>query len=165
MLISNGDVVFIDGSSTTQYIGRYLVDKKGITVITCNMMLADFLSEHGIETYCTGGKVVEYPGILGGDMALEMLSKFNIDIAFFSSTAFNTCGQVLAYGEGGVRNHKAYRACSDKLVYLCGSDKFNTVGAFVSLSLSDIDFFVSDAELPEKTKEKYKSTTFLFTKE
>ena len=164
-LISNGDVVFIDGSSTTQYMGRYLVDKKGITVITCNMMLADFLSEHGIETYCTGGKVVEYPGILGGDMALEMLSKFNIDIAFFSSTAFNTCGQVLAYGEGGVRNHKAYRACSDKLVYLCGSDKFNTVGAFVSLSLSDIDFFVSDAELPEKTKEKYKNTTFLFTKE
>ena len=105
-LISNGDVVFIDGSSTTQYMGRYLVDKKGITVITCNMMLADFLSEHGIETYCTGGKVVEYPGILGGDMALEMLSKFNIDIAFFSSTAFNTCGQVFAYAEGGVRNHR-----------------------------------------------------------
>ena len=72
-LVKNGDVVFIDGSSTSQYLGRFLIEKKGIIVITCNMILADFLSENGIETYCTGGKVVEYPGILGGDIMINLL--------------------------------------------------------------------------------------------
>jgi DeoR/GlpR family transcriptional regulator of sugar metabolism len=81
-LINNGDVVFIDGSSTCQYIGHYITDKKGITVLTSNMLLADFLSQHGINTYCTGGKVVEYPGILGGDLMLDSLKNFNIDITF-----------------------------------------------------------------------------------
>ena len=161
--MKNGDVIFLDGSSTTQYMGRFIVDKKGITVVTCNMLLADFLSEHGINTYCTGGKVVEYPGILGGDFALELLTKFYIDISFFSSTAFNLKGQILSLGEGGVRNHRAFRNHSKQLVYLCGSDKFDTEGKFVSLTLNDIDYFISDQNIPEELKQNYK-TTFICTK-
>ena len=162
-LVKNGDVVFLDGSSTTQYIGHFLTDKKDITVITCNMMLADFLSEHGINTYCTGGKVVEYPGILGGTYMLESLSHFNIDIAFFSSTAFNLKGQILTLDEKGTLNHMTYRKYSKKLAYLCGSDKFDTEGSFVSLTLNDIDYFISDKRLPEDIEENFKSTTFLCT--
>ena len=162
-LVKNGDVIFLDGSSTTQYMGRFLVDKKGITVVTCNMLLADFLSEHGINTYCTGGKVVEYPGILGGDFMLEFLPKFNIDIAFFSSAAFNAKGQILSMGEGSVRKHRTYRNHSKQLVYLCGSDKFDTEGKLVSLTLHDIDYFISDQNLPKELKQNYK-TTFICTK-
>ena len=162
-LVKNSDVVFLDGSSTTQYMGHFLTEKKGITVVTCNMMLADFLSEHGVNTYCTGGKVVEYPGILGGSFMLESLEKFNIDIAFFSSTAFNLKGQILALDERGTLNHRTYRKYSKKAVYLCGSDKFDTDGKFVSLTLGDIDYFISDKPLSEDTTKNFKSTTFLCT--
>ena len=162
-LVKNSDVVFLDGSSTTQYMGHFLTEKKGITVVTCNMMLADFLSEHGINTYCTGGKVIEYPGILGGNFMLETLTKFNIDIAFFASTAFNLKGQILSLDERGTLNHKTYRKYSKKLAYLCGSDKFDTEGNFVSLILNDIDYFVSDKKLPEDITQKFETTTFLCT--
>ena len=162
-LIKNGDVVFLDDSSTTQYMGRFLTEKKGITVVTCNMLLAFFLSEHGVNTYCTGGRIVEYPGILGGNFMLDTLSKFNIDIAFFSSTAFDLKGQIISLSEGGVLNHRSFRKYSDKLVYLCGSDKFNTEGKFVSLTLSDIDYFISDKNLPEDLKCKFKTTKFICT--
>ena len=162
-LIKNGDVVFLDGSSTTQYMGHFLTDKKGITVITCNTLLANFLSEHGINTYCTGGKVVEYPGILGGSFMLDTLSKFNIDIAFFSSRAFDSKGQIISLGEGGMLNHQSFRKYSNKLVYLCGSDKFDAEGKFVSLTLSDIDYFISDKNLSEDLKSKFKTTTFICT--
>lgn len=162
-LVKNGDVVFIDNSSTSQYIGHFLIDKKDITVVTCNMLLADFLSEHGINTYCTGGRVVEYPGILGGNFMLESLTKFNIDIAFISSTAFNSKGQIVSLSETGVLNHQAFRKYSNKLVYLCGSDKFDTEGKFVSLTLADIDYFISDKNLPENLKQNFKTTTFICT--
>lgn len=162
-LVKNGNIIFLDGSSTTQYMGHFLTDKKGITVVTCNMILADFLSEHGINTYCTGGRIVEYPGILGGNFMLESLSNFNFDFAFFSSIAFNLNGQILSLGEGGVRNHQTFRKHSKQLVYLCGSDKFDTEGKFVSLTLNDIDYFVSDENLPENLKQNFK-TTFICTK-
>lgn len=163
-LVKNGDVVFIDGSSTSQYLGRFLIEKKGIIVVTCNMVLADFLSENGIETYCTGGRVIEYPGILGGDIMINSLSNFNVDIAFFASAAFNPNGQILALGEMGVSSHCAFRKCSKKLVYLCGSDKFTSEGKFVSFDLSKVDYFVSDKNVDNELKEKFANTTFLCTK-
>ena len=162
-LVKNGDVIFVDGSSTTQYMGRYLIEKNGITVVTCNMMLADFLSDHGVKTYCTGGMVVEHPGILGGPMALEMLSKFNFDIAFFSSTAFDTRGQILSLGERSAANIQCYREHSRTLAYLCGSDKFGAAASFVALTLDKVDFFISDGEMPSDVKEKYSNTHFLCT--
>ena len=162
-LVKNGDVIFIDGSSTTQYMGRYLTKKNGITVVTCNMILADFLSEHGVKTYCTGGMVVEHPGILGGPMATLMLSKFNFDISFFSSTAFDPRGKVLSLSERGAANIQCYREHSKKISYLCGSDKLGAEASFVSLTLDKVDFFISDAEIPSRLKEKYKTTHFLCT--
>jgi len=163
-LVKNGDAVFLDGSSTTQYMGHFLTDKKGITVFTCNMLLADYLSEYGISTYCTGGKVVEYPGILGGELMLEALTKCNFDIAFFSSTAFDDKGQILSIEESGARKHFTFRNHSKNLVYLCTNDKFNGEGKFVSLTLNDIDYFISNENLPEKLKQNFKSTTFISTK-
>ena len=163
-LVKDNDAVFIDGSSTTQYIGHFLTEKKNIKVITCNMMLADFLSEHGIETYCTGGKVVEYPGILGGDTMFNNLKNYNVDIAFFASTAFDINGKVLTVSEGAPSKHKAFRDISKKLAYLCGSDKFNADGMFVSMTLDEIDYFISDGKIADEVKEKYKNTTFICTK-
>lgn len=164
-LVKENDIVFMDGSSTTQYIGHFLTEKKNITVVTCNMILGDFLSEHGITTYCTGGKVVEYPGILGGEIMLNTLAKFNVDIAFFSSVSFDAeGGRVLTFNDGGITSHMAFREHAKKLVYLCGSDKFNSNGNFVSMTLDSVDCFISDGELPETTKQKYKNTTFISTK-
>lgn len=162
-LVKNGDVVFVDGSSTAQYLGRFLLEKKGIIVITCNMILADFLSENGIETYCTGGKVVEYPGILGGDIMINSLSSFNVDIAFFASTAFSPSGQILAFSEAGVSFNRALRKCSKKLVYLCGSDKIGASGKFVSFDLNQVDYFISDKSLDDELKQTFENTTFLCT--
>ena len=163
-LVQEGDVIFLDGSSTTQYMGHFLTEKKNITVITSNMILANFLSENGITTYCTGGRVVEYPGILGGEFMLETLRKFNVDIAFFSTVAFSGDGKVLTPGESGVQAHKIYRQYAKKLVYLCGSDKVNAPGKFTSMTLDEIDYFISDMALPDELQKRYANTTFVCTK-
>lgn len=163
-LVKNGDVVLLDGSSTAQYMGTYLTEKNGITVITCNMLLADFLSEHGINTYCTGGKVVEYPGILGGEIMLQSISEFNIDIAFFASNSFDLKGQVLDVSEFAHAKQRVFRKQAKNLVYLCGSDKIGADAKYVGLSLDQIDYFISDALLPESVRENFKTTTFLCTK-
>lgn len=163
-LVDDNDVVFIDGSSTTQYIGHFILEKKGITVVTSNMILANFLAENGITAYCTGGIVREYPGILGGEIVLDTLAKFNIDIGFFATRSFSTEGKILTTGEWAVHTHKMYRERSKKLVYLCGSDKFNTASKLVSMTLEDIDYFISDKDLPQEIKNRYKNTHFISTK-
>ncbi len=163
-LVGEGDTIFLDGSSTTQYMGHFLTDKKAITVVTSNMILANFLSENGVNTYCTGGRVVEYPGILGGEFMLETLEKFNVDIAFFSTAAFSRDGVVLTPGEGSLHAHKIYRRHADKLVYLCGSDKIGASSKISSMTLDEIDYFISDASLSDEVKTRYPNTQFICTK-
>lgn len=164
-LVKNGDVVFLDSSSTVQYIGHFLIDKKGITVITSNMPLASYLGEHGICTYCTGGKIIENPGILGGEIVCETFSKFKADIAFFSSHSIDFDGRILDNTETVFSRDKIFRENSKKLVYLCGSDKFASDGKFVSLTLSEVDYFISNDTLPDKVMQKFKSTIFICTKD
>ena len=161
-LVKDNDIVYLDGGSTIQYIGHFLIEKKKITVLTCNMILADFLSEHGIATYCTGGRVVEYPGILGGQIMLNTLANFNIDIAFFSSNAFTMDGKILSSTEGASYVHKCIRNTSKKVVYLCGSDKIDANGSFIDMSIDDVDYFISDQDLPKEFKKTHKDTTFIF---
>jgi len=160
-LVKDGDVVFIDGSSTTQYIGHFLTNKKDITVVTSNMLLADFLSEHGITTYSTGGKVIEHPGILGGETMLYGVKNFSIDIAFCSSNGFDVEGKILSVEEIGKQYIATYRNHSKKLAYLCGSDKFGCGGSFVCATLDDIDYFISDKTVSDSLKKKYKNTVFI----
>lgn len=162
-LVKDGNIVFLDGSSTTQYMGKYLVEKKGITVITSNMLLAGFLGDHGIKTFCTGGSVEEAPNILGGPIMLDTLMKFKVDIAFFSSSAINQQGEILTMWEGGAQYYQTYRRCAKKLAYLCGSEKLENEAKYVSLTLSDVDYLITDAHIPDSLKEKYKSTVYLCT--
>lgn len=162
-LVQSGDVIYIDGSSTAQYMGHFLTEKKDITVVTSNMMLADYLSEHGISIYCTGGKIVERPGILGGDFMLDTIKKFNFDIAFFSSHAFNSNGQVCSHVESGVHYHQELRKHTKKLVYLCGSDKFDAEGKYVSLTLKDLNCVISDKEISAEIKKAYPETSYICT--
>ncbi|MBQ7045161.1 MAG: DeoR/GlpR transcriptional regulator [Clostridia bacterium] len=163
-LVKDNDVVFLDGSSTTQYMGHFLIDKKDITVVTCNIILADFLSEHGINTFCTGGKIVEYPGILGGQFMLDSLDNYDIDIGFFSTLSVSLDGKLITNSEAGLHAYRVFREKAKKLVCLCGSDKFNLDGRFVSMTLEQVDYFVSDGNLPNDVKQKYPNTQFLCTK-
>ena len=164
-LVENGDVIFLDGSSTTQYMGNYLTEKKNITVITCNMPLAEKLNEYGISTYCTGGMVVEHPGILGGDIMAKTLLCFNIDKAFFASNAFSMEGKILVNNERKLSEYRAMRESAKSIVYLCGSDKIDSSSRFTGMTLDDVDYFITDGELPEALKKKYEDTEFICVKD
>ena len=162
-LVKNGDTVFLDSSSTVQYIGHFLTEKKGLTVITSNMMLAAFLYEHGISTYCTGGRVIEYPGVLGGRWVSEYLSSFTVDIGFVSTLGINSEGDILTNSEAAIDNFRRLRQNCNKLVYQCGSDKFNSKEKFKCFSIGELDYFVSDKPLDKQLREKFENTLFLTT--
>lgn len=159
-LIKDNDTIFIDGSSSAQYIGPHLVNKKGITVITNNMALTSYLGENGIQVYCTGGYISELPGILLGEITANTFAGFHADIMFFSATGYNG-GIIFGNDEACIRNHRIMLKNSDKRVFLCGSDKFEKKYKLKVCGLESIDYFVTDAQVSDDDKEKYKTTEFM----
>lgn len=159
-LINDNYTVFIDGSTTAQYLAHYITEKKNLTVITNNMMLAVYLNEHGVTTYCTGGYVNEIPGILTGEITNNTYSMFHADLMFFSTAGFAN-ESICESSEAYAMHHKAMLKNSDKHVYLCGSDKLQKKKNRIVCSIDEIDYFISDGKLSQKLTSKHKKTKFI----
>lgn len=53
-LIKNGDLIFLDGSTSAFFIAEYLSDFKNVKVVTNGIDTLSLLSRNGIEAYSTG---------------------------------------------------------------------------------------------------------------
>ena len=156
-LVNDGETIFLDESSTVQYMGEYLADKKKIKVITGNLSLAQYFCEMGINTHIICGKVSEKPGTVTGPLVEKSLEFFNIDKAFFSTNGVSDDGYCVSFTEFPVFKSFAIRRNCREIVLLNTSDKFHSSHSFKSLNLNDIDTIVCDCELPAELKEKVRT--------
>lgn len=162
-LIKDGMTVFIDGTTTTQYIGQYIKPYKNLTVITNNLNLVSHLSEQGISCICLGGKVFEPPYMLGGPDTAAHARSYTADIAFFSTNSFSTDGKILG-GDGYHDLHKAMIANSTKSVFLADHEKINNPANRILCELSDINVIITDYVFSDEVKAKYANTEFIEVK-
>ena len=159
-LVNDGDTVFIDGSSSAQYLGHFLVNKKEITDVTNNMLLASLLKEYNIRTYCTGGYVNEFPGILSGNITNDSYAMFHADIMFFSTGGAGN-GEIYENGEAYMKHHQIMLENSDKKVFLCGSDKIGRKLSMIVCGYEDVDYFITDGIIEDEIIKKYPDTKFI----
>lgn len=154
-----GDAVFIDASTTTQSMAEKLIEIKDITVITNNMALATFLSEHGTKAICLGGPVFEAPCMLLGEETVMNAALYHADKMFFASGGVSTDGKI-----GGSAYSPLFRAMaenSDKVFYLADHKKINRKSKKFLFDFSHINYVISDYDFPKETKDKFNATEFI----
>jgi len=159
-LVCDGDTIFIDGTTTTEYMGKYLTDKKNITVITNNIALVAFLCEYDINVICLGGRVEEKPSMLMGSETVENASCYRADKMFFASSAFTEDGKI-GSDELYFSLLRTMVKNSDVLCYMGDHEKLNGSYNKVLCNLSDIDYIITDYCFDDKIKEKYKNAEFI----
>lgn len=158
--ISDGDTVFIDGTTTSEGMGDYLLNKKDITIITNNMALAANLSKEGIKVILTGGTVVEPPYMLGSEGAIRAAMYYHTDKMFFSSGGVSDDGFITAGSQIYDLLYTAALKNTKKAYYLIDHSKININDVYSITDFSQIDTVISDYKFSDKTKKAYPNTTF-----
>ncbi len=160
--INDGDTVFFDGSTTTQYISKYITEKKNLTVITNNMALATFLGDYDIKVICLGGELAERPCILLSEVTIENAMKFTADKYFFSTSGISENGHIFSSGLGYILN-KIMHKNSKKSFYLVDHDKIfeQPKDLKIFCNLNDVDCVITDYIFSDKTKESAPETDFV----
>ena len=97
-LVKDGMTIFIDGSTTCQYIAEYIKNVKNLTVITNNLNLVSHLSEAGVRCICLGGPITEAPYITGGEDAVLQIQTYTADLVFFSAVGVSEDGKIRSKG-------------------------------------------------------------------
>lgn len=147
-LVHNGDVIFIDASSTVLHLVDYLKSYESLLVITNSIQAALLLQKNSIPAYCLGGKLIEHSLALAGQYAENMLRSFNIDWMFFSSSGIHPNGWIVDYNEPETALRRVALRQSAKKVFLGDHTKFGVRSVHNLIPLREVDYVLTDAPLP-----------------
>ena len=92
--LGNDMTVFIDSSSTCQYIIPYLSQFKNITVVTNSISALMSLGKLHIFSILIGGEYYEQDMCTVGAIAERYVSELNVDVAFFTTAAISHDGVI-----------------------------------------------------------------------
>lgn len=147
-LVQDGDILFIDGSSTAQFLLPYLQPYKDLVVITNGLKIAETLGEMHIKVYCTGGLLIDNSSTLTGADAERFVDGFNADICFLSCKGLSEDGKLTdtSYMETQLRKHFLENA--RKRVVLMTANKLGKKYLHTLCESKDVDFIITDAPLP-----------------
>ena len=141
--VEDGDTLFIDGSTTAQFMGPHLASKQRLTVITNNLTLASYMSEHGAYCIVLGGAVLEAPSMVGSMDTVGMARVYRADKVFFSTGAVDADGTIFC---GGIYNelHRVMIANATKAFYLIDKEKLIHRPQKEQCTFADVDYVISD---------------------
>ncbi len=159
-LICDGMTVFIDGSTSTQYLGKHITQRKGIKVITNNINLATFLSASGISVICLGGKIIEQPHIIGGMDCARHAETYAADISFVSTSSFTADG-IIKCGDVFFDVRKAMIKNAKKSVFIADGSKTEYDAPRILCNFSEISTVVSDFHFSDEVKNAFPQTEFI----
>ncbi len=148
-MVKDGDVIYIDASTTTLRIVDFVRERKNIIVITNSMQVAHLLRKYNITGYCTGGMLIENSLAFAGSYAEATVSNFNIDIMFFSTSAVTHTGYIADYSEMETNLRRVAMKNARKKVYLCDKEKFEKSSVFHVAHLNDMDCIITNDNLPK----------------
>ena len=145
-LVKDGDVIFLDQSSSAFYLAKELMDKSGITVVTNNTEIITLMSGTSIKTVSSGGTLSnENRTCLIGEDAHYIFGRIYADLVFFSTKSLSDDGVISDCSREEVLVRDAMLSNGARKVYLCDSEKFGTRSAYKQCELADVDFLVSES--------------------
>jgi len=151
-MITDGEILFIDGGTTTQFIVPYLVSKKNLTVVTCGLNVAFKLNRlENITTFVVGGELHSASHSISGSLALAVLDVYNIRC----TKALMTANAVSA--EHGVTNRILDRIplkrkameISQKSFILADGSKIGAIALGQIAPITEFSALITDASAPE----------------
>ena len=147
-LIHDGDVIFLDGSTSAFFIAESLSRFREIKVITNGIDTLHLLSRYGIDVYSTGGVISrENRSVLVGRRAEEAICSMRADLTFFSAQSILPNGEIYDCfdEENSLRNLMI--KSSRRSVFLCDETKFREISPFRLCSIGELDYIVCESDM------------------
>ena len=146
-LISDGQVVIIDGGTTTSELVTLLPPELSITVVTHSPGIALGLVEHPtIDVILIGGRLYKHSIVTVGAAAIEGIGHIHADLFFMGVTGIHPEAGLTTgdYEEACIK--RAFSGRAAETVVLASPEKVNAASPFVIGDLSLINTLVIEKE-------------------
>jgi DeoR/GlpR family transcriptional regulator of sugar metabolism len=161
-LVKSGDVIYLDGSSSTYLMVSALALIRNITVVTNSIESVYNLAQYNIKTICTGGTVsTENRAVLVDNFAENTIRTIHADYVFFSAQAVLDNGDIYDCYESEVFLRRLMIRNAAKSVFLADRSKFSNSSVYFMENIKNIDCVISDIELNDDFRGQFRNVEFL----
>lgn len=144
-LISDGDTIFINGSSTALYILDYM-DNVHTSVITNNARAIDCSVPEAVDLILTGGEMYGNRQSLVGEFALDTTRKVIANKCFLGVSGISAAGGVTSsFVQEVAVNRSMLAQCSGPKIVVADSTKIGTMKNFFDYGLEQITHLITDS--------------------
>ena len=147
-LVSDGDTLLVDSGTTALEFVRLLDQRDGITVITADITIADYIDESmpSVDVVMPGGALRKGHRYLYGPLTMQALQMVHADLAVMCPGAFvPSCGFTTDFPQMA-ETKTAMIAAAHQSVALMDASKVNGRGMYRFAELADVDSIVMDRD-------------------
>jgi len=155
-LVRRGQVIIMDGGTSTLQVARQLPYDLAATVITNSPPIALALHEHEkIAVILLGGTFFKKAQVTVGVETVEALHTFQADLCLLGVCSLHPEIGVSVLNLEEVFVKRAMIACAAEVVALVTADKLSTAAPYVVGPLREITHLITEAEVPDDVLAPY----------
>ena len=149
-LINNGDSLFIDSGTTTNYVAMALGSHRNLSIVTNSVEIARILAtRNNNSVYIAGGELRSDDAASFGKAAVDFIQQFDVRHTILSIGAMNANGVFFNFHLEEAQISQAGIACAEQVVMVADHSKYSRKGLVKVCDLHDVDILVSDKAPPK----------------
>lgn len=157
-MISDGDCIMIDSSSTVLYLLPFIKNLKNITLITNSVeALIELSDKDDWNIFSTGGKLKRGSLSLVGPSSEKMIRGFHVDYAICSAKGIDLNMGITDSNEKDSEIKQEIFASAEHKVLAVDSTKFDKISLIKVCDITNVDTIVTDSEPSSNWVEYLKS--------
>lgn len=153
-VVEEGDIIALDGGSTTLEIAK-LLPNAPITVVTNDVyLIAELSRKEQIRLVVPGG--YRERNLLVGSAAVEFVRSLNIHKAFMSATGIHPAFGLTVFTGSQLEMKRAFVESAGRVYCVADRSKFGRGALVTFASLEEIDTIFTDGGLSDADAEPYR---------
>lgn len=143
--IDDGDSVMIDTGTTTSFLARELLHKRGLTVVTNSSDIARTLATvNGNRVYMAGGELQGDNGAAFGESAIQFVQRFNVRHAIITAGALDAQSGVNDFHWEEAEFARTILSRGERRMVVTDSSKFDRQALVNVCGFAGLDLLVTE---------------------
>ncbi len=157
-LLEEGDVIIIDGGSTTEYLAKRIPDTLQLTVLCWALnILVEVHRRETCSLLFAGGSLHENSLVFESPEAVQLINRYRATKVFLSASGVSEKLGVTCTNAYEIEVKRASIRSSRDRILVADSSKFGTIQPAYFADLSEITTVVTDSGIPAEYAEHIRS--------
>lgn len=156
-LVQSGQVVFVDGGTTTVQLARHLDPQLRATVVTHSPSIAVELVAHAhVEVVLIGGRLFKHSVVSVGATAVESVARIHADTYFMGVTGVHPKAGLSTGDMEEASIKRALMSAAAETVVLASPEKLGVASPWVIAPTTEASTLILSAETPKAIMNVYR---------